>query len=138
MCLSKCEIVTDIHLKTLADNCTMLQKLELYDCKQLTDTGLLKIATNCTYLRELSLDTVPICDKLLVQLSFTCLSLSSLCLSNCTGVVSKVGMIALGERCTLLRVVYITYCYVDMSTTLDDIRKRRIYPHLHLKIYGHL
>ena len=131
--LSSCNYITDENIRFLA-KCPGMEKLELHGCKELTVTGLLELASKCTHLSELTLYSAPVSNDFLVQLSLACPYLSTLRLRSCTGLITGVGVIALAERCKLLREVNITFFGVEMCPSLDAIKKGRVYPHINFSI----
>ena len=136
--LSGCIEVTDETMSVLAHSCNSLCQLALCYCTSIsvTITGMLEVATYCSSLTVLYLCSMPISDKVLLQLSLNCRHLTSLQAQLCTGgPVTEVGIVTLLQACTGMTRLTIqnhilTYVPAVLDPTMNVEKLGQLYPHI--------
>ena len=126
--LDDCDHVTDETIKTLARSCPLLGTLRINTCPMVTVAGVLEVASRCTHLISLDLSDIHINDQLLIQLSINCPSLNTLMLQIYDGVVTKVGIAAVADRCTQLTLFILTGN--GIVRTIEQMNANTLYPHI--------
>lgn len=134
--LEDCNQVTNEALTVLTRNCRNLDTLIIRSCTNVTFIGMLEVATHCTRLTTLELADIPFDDRVLIQMSLNCRSLSSLSLFSCKdGPVTEAGMLALVERCAgLTRLAVIGWMAEHLTATFNLWHREKVYPHIKLYI----
>ena len=138
VCLTCCKQVSDEILITLVQNCKSLDTLCLASCKIVTIAGLVAVPTYCTSLRVLVLIYMSVNDKILLELSLNCRSLTRLSLLHCTsGPLTEAGVLTVLEGCTGLTLLAIHCSEPDSITpTLNLAKLKELYPHITFDITG--
>ena len=103
--LAACSLVTDDLLLTLTHTCCKLEVLYFFSCANVTVAGLLEALSHCPTIRELYVSCLPFDDEALVQVSLICPKLNKFALYSCTGFITEIGVLAVADTCTQLRVL---------------------------------
>ena len=120
---------TDATIRILLHHCTNLNTLTLWFCTNMTINAMLYVATHCPTLKFLVCGDMPVNDEVLVYLSASCPGLRMLALHYChSGPVTEVGVLALAERCTKLRVLTIYGNLLEpLTPTLNRMKQGELY-----------
>jgi hypothetical protein len=91
-------------LESIAENCGLLEELQLRSCRFLTSDPLLRLVSSLSHLRELLLlDSSGITDEALIAIATHLPKLHQLCLFNCGRGYTKAGALALITSLTQLQ-----------------------------------
>lgn len=136
--INHCDNANDETIKVMIQNCRNLDAFCLEDCKNITHVGMLEVATYCTKLTKLKFMDMPISDEVLVQLSRTCLSLTSLSLYQCeVGSITEAGVRAVLKGCTCMTyITIVANILMPVISTLDLPTLKQSYPHVTIEIMG--
>lgn len=144
LCLTECDFITDEGMEKIADNCPLLQSLELpCQCEHITDVTILNIAKKCKHLNSInlghshlftneSLFSLAEYSKHLQSMRLFCTSISDEGITKIGEVCSKlkvfdigfsdhitdVGILKVLEGCPLLEVLCIASCDITNASLL--------------------
>ena len=104
------ELITDLAVQKLAENCRLLTYLDLDNCENITDKSLAAIAVSCQLLKQLILnECVEITDNGIIAISKSCLHLESIDVSSCIN-VGNLSILALATNNQRLKSVICDDC----------------------------
>ena len=134
--INYCHQATDDTIRGLVQHCHNLVAIHLMCCTNVSIAGVLEVATMCTSLMRLVLTCMRISDEVLIQVSRTCLSLTSLSLySSEVRTCTDAGILAILERCPDLTYLTIHGSMVmPLLSTLDLHNLTQLYPRVNFEI----
>ena len=124
-----CSNVTYDGFLTVAQRCSSMRSLSIDSCIQLTEEGLIGLLPYCGSLTALTFHTVPITDKVLIQVSQSCPFLLILHVVCSQKPLTEVGIVAVASTCVYLQNYEVDLCEVAMTPTLALMREGKLYPH---------
>jgi hypothetical protein len=131
LCIESCHEITDDGVKTFADCCPLVQRINVGGCRHLTDATLITIGQHCHNLRELRIGATNMTAPGLQAIAAGCPLLETLKAEECYSVGYGIAAIARGcprLRCLIVEQHELTMCtvwtLVECCPLLEELSMR--------------